>query len=358
MATRDIVVVGASAGGVEALIGLVRQLPANFPAALFVALHLPADAHSALPEILSRAGAFQALHGYSGQPWRKGKIYIAPPDHHLLLRDGRILLSRGPKENAHRPAIDTMFRSAAVHGGARTIGIVLSGSRDDGTAGLKAIKECGGLAVVQLPNEALFRDMPSSAIENVAVDHVVRIAEMGPLLARLTNEQVGPSPRAPAEMIMEDRVAAMEQIISTQKEPPGEPSVFTCPECDGVLFEYKDGEMVRYRCRVGHAYSADTLGGEQSKALEAGLWSAMAALKEKAAFARRMVDFMEKRGHEAAATRYRQEFELAKQRTEELQRLLESTLPMPVASEMPEPLDEAEFEKEKHDHSAERSGAG
>src|SRR5215212_968855 len=186
MSARDIIVVGASAGGVEALTRLVKALPADLPASLFVVLHLPPDAHSALPTILNRRGQLWAVHPRDGETIEPGRIYVAPPDRHLVLHQGVARVVRGPRENGHRPAVDPLFRSAAAAYGPRVIGIVLSGTLDDGTAGLLAIKARGGVAVVQDPADALSPGMPENALENVPVDYQLAVDKMGLLLDRLT----------------------------------------------------------------------------------------------------------------------------------------------------------------------------
>jgi two-component system chemotaxis response regulator CheB len=188
MPGHDIIVIGFSAGGVDALVRLVQGLPSNLPAALFVVHHFPASAVSVLPSILSRAGALPATHATDREPIECGRIYVAPPDRHLLLNNGRILVTRGPRENGHRPAIDPLFRTAAKAHGSRVIGVLLSGTMDDGTAGLMAIKRSGGMVVVQDPRDALYGGMPASAIEQVEVDHIVPASDLAPLLIRLVNE--------------------------------------------------------------------------------------------------------------------------------------------------------------------------
>ena len=185
MAGRDIVTIGASSGGVEALSALVGGLPADLPAALLVVLHSPEGMPSSLPRILSRSGPLEAAHPEDGDGIENGRIYVAPPGFHMLVEDGVVRLVRGPRENYHRPAADPLFRSAAVARGPGVVGVVLTGARDDGTAGLVAIKRRGGVTVVQDPDDALFRWMPESALRYAEVDHSVPLVKMAPLLARL-----------------------------------------------------------------------------------------------------------------------------------------------------------------------------
>jgi len=306
MPGRDIIVVGASAGGVEALATLARHLPADLPAAVFVVLHVPAHGTSVLPKIISRAGRLPATHAWDGEPIRPGRIYVAPPDRHLLLKSGQVRVARGPTENSHRPAIDPLFRTAARAYGRRVIGVVLSGLLDDGTAGLLAIKERGGLAVVQHPDDALFPSMPRSAMDNLTVDHAVPVAELGALLSRLTNEPLPAVPKiaVPAEMQVEADMAELELDALQTPHRPGAPSGFGCPACGGALWELRDGELIRYRCRVGHAWSPDSLLAEQSGAVETALWSALRALEERAALAQNMAQRAAERGHDPVARKF------------------------------------------------------
>src|SRR5437870_1151500 len=188
MSGHDIIAIGASAGGVDALVKVVKDLPAHLPAAVFVVLHIPAQSPSMLPDILNRAGPLRAVHPEDNTEIKHGHIYIAPPDHHLLLDKDHIHIARGPKENRHRPAVDPLFRSAALAYGPRVVGIVLTGVLDDGTAGLRAVKRYSGIAIVQDPDEAIYPGMPLSAIEHVQVDHILPLAAIGPLLVRLASE--------------------------------------------------------------------------------------------------------------------------------------------------------------------------
>ncbi|HEX8551271.1 MAG TPA: chemotaxis protein CheB [Abditibacteriaceae bacterium] len=288
---RDIVVIGASAGGVECLTEIVRGLPADFPAAVFVVLHISPHSMSVLPQILERSGHLPAIHPTDGDPIQRGRIYIAPPDHHLLIEGSCVRVLRGPRENGHRPAVDPLFRTAARYYGPRVIGVVVSGALDDGTAGLMAVKARSGLALVQNPREALHHGMPDSAVQNVEVDQILSLKEIAPALVELVAEtvEVQSSPVTEA-MKMETDIMGTDMGLVDHDERPGVPSSYTCPECHGALYELADGKMVRYRCRVGHAFSPDSLLAEQAQSLEAALWIALRALEESSSLARRVAD--------------------------------------------------------------------
>jgi two-component system, chemotaxis family, protein-glutamate methylesterase/glutaminase len=298
---------------VEALADLATSLPDDLPAAVFVVLHLPATGTSALPEILRRHGPLPAAHVRDGEPIQSGRVYVAPPNHHVVLRTGHVHLSRGPRENGHRPAIDPLFRSAAREYGIRVIGVVLSGTLDDGTAGLLAIKSRGGVAVVQDPEDALYTGMPGNALEHVQVDHVASAASMGKLLASLIANLAEPPP-APALSDMQVEVEmegfSLEAFEGTH---PGRPSGFSCPDCNGVLWQIQDGGLERYRCRVGHAWSPASLLTQQSEALEAALWVALRSLEERAALARRLAEPARRRGYSITATRFEEQAAEAQQ---------------------------------------------
>ena len=306
MPEHDVIVVGASAGGVEALIALVSSLPANLPASLFLVLHIPAQSPSLLPGILNRAGPLHALHPADGDTIQHKHIYIAPPDHHLLVEEGIVRVVRGPKENRHRPAIDPLFRSAARTYGTRVVGVILTGSMDDGTAGLLAIKRRGGVTIVQDPQDALFASMPQSAIAHVEVDHVVPLSGIGPLLVRLSHEQAAAQGGYPLskEIEVETKLAAMDTHESHNGEQVGTPSVFSCPECGGVLWEVHDGNLLRFRCRVGHAYSVDSILAGQTEAVEEALWTALKTLEESASFSRRLANEARNGGKDWLAKRF------------------------------------------------------
>jgi two-component system, chemotaxis family, protein-glutamate methylesterase/glutaminase len=314
MRDHGIVVVGASAGGVEALAELAASLPNDLPAAVFVVLHLPATGTSAMPEILHRHGPLPAAAVKDGEPIQPGRIYVAPPDHHVLLRTGHVHLSRGPREHGHRPAIDPLFRSAAREYSTRVIGLVLSGALDDGTAGLLAIKSRGGIAVVQDPADALYPGMPSNALEHVPVDHVLPAASVGELLARLIADPAEP-PSEPAPTGMQVEVEMEDfSLEAFERDHPGRPSGFSCPDCNGVLWQIRDGGgLERFRCRVGHAWSPESLLTQQSEALEAALWVALRSLEERAALARRLAESASNRGHAITATRFEEQAAEAQQ---------------------------------------------
>src|ERR1041384_3023768 len=306
MATRDIIVIGASAGGVQALSKLVAAFPPDLPAAVFIVLHIPSHAPSFLPDILARDARVPVAHATDGEEITSGKVYVAPPDYHLLIENRNVKLVHGPKENLHRPSIDALFRSAARWAGPRVIGVVLTGARDDGTVGMKAIKQRGGISIVQDPSEAPFPSMPLSVIQDVKVDYSVPLAEIAPLLTRLSRETIEEEGRYPVpdEVDIEARIAQQEMesdelIASVEKL--GTISKLTCPDCHGALWEINDKDLLRYRCHVGHAFSAESLSEGQTGMLEIALWSAVRALEEQMILYRRIVERANKSNRARAA---------------------------------------------------------
>ncbi len=301
---HNIIVIGTSAGGVEALLELAKAFPADLDASIFIVLHVGAHAPSVLPKLLSRRGTLPAIHPVDGQQIETRHIYVAPPDQHMILRPGTIHIVRGPKENGHRPAVDPLFRSAAAAYGSRVIGVILTGTLDDGTAGLVAVKQRGGLAVVQDPDDAFYSGMPRSAIENVDVDHIVPLSEIPALLLRLVNDPPATeSELADALIETETDIVEMDPDTFHGDDRPGNPSSFGCPDCGGVLWELNDSELIRFRCRTGHAFSVDSLLARQSDTLEEALWSAVRALEERASLSRRMAARMRSRGNTRGAER-------------------------------------------------------
>lgn len=286
--SRDVIVIGGSAGALESVRILLASLPSGLPAAVFVVLHLGSTSY--LTSILDKVAALPVMSAESGVAFEHGKIYVGIPGVHLLLHDSHILLRRGPRENFSRPAIDSLFRSAAASLGSRVIGIVLSGSLSDGTAGLRAIKRCGGLAIVQQPDDALVPYMPLSALRHVDVDYVRPAAEMGSLLARLTCEPAGPSPDVPIGIRLEAAIAAQELADMRVDDMLGKISPFTCPECHGALWEIADGSMLRFRCHVGHGFTADAVLSAQGEEIERTLGRLQRTHQERAVLARKMAD--------------------------------------------------------------------
>ncbi len=336
MAGHDIVVVGASAGGVEALVKLVRALPASLPAAVFVVLHIPPQSPSMLPTILSRSGQLPALHPTDGTRFEHGRIYIAPPDHHILLEDGHLRIVRGPKENRHRPAVDVLFRSAASNYGPRVIGVVLTGALDDGTAGLLAIKRREGIAVVQDPDDAFYPGMPQSAVEHVRVDYVLPLADIGSKIVNLVAMEVDTTMEQPVPEDMQNELSLTKMDLSRQKNDTriGAPSQYSCPECGGVLWEIQDESLLRFRCRVGHAFSVDSMMAEQSDAIEEAMWTALKTLEEQASISRKMAEQARRDGYTLMAQRFEERQKQAEKRVDLLVSALQkSETAIPVAQE-------------------------
>ncbi|UQN09503.1 chemotaxis protein CheB [Deinococcus sp. QL22] len=281
-----LVVIGASSGGVSALMKLCAQLPGDFPAAVLVVQHTSPAYPSMLPRILSSAGSLHAIHPRDGQSLHPGLIYVAPPDHHLLVKKQTVALTRGPKENRSRPAIDPLFRSAALSAGTRTIGVVLTGNLDDGTSGLHAIKQAGGLTVVQDPDDAEYGSMPRSALGAVNVDHRVPLDEMGALLTTLVQNllrnpgQSSMSPEEQRRLEIEVSIAGERHALSQGVTHLGPPSLVTCPDCGGTLMELKEGTVTRFRCHTGHAYTANSLLSHVSGSIEEKAYTVLRTLEE------------------------------------------------------------------------------
>lgn len=321
--THDLVVIGASMGGVEALSELVAQLPEDLPAAVCIVLHIAAEHRSYLPQILTRAGPLPALHPQDHSPLERGHIYVAPNDHHLLVEEGEVRVVKGPLENGHRPAVDALFRSAARAYGSQVIGVVLTGARNCGTAGLLAVKSQGGIAVVQDPEDATCPDMPRSAMRYVSVDHCVRLSQMGALLGRLVRTPVKAVRKRRVPKIMEQEVSVLVGRPEATNRPPegGVPSHFSCPDCGGVLFEMNDKGLLRYRCRVGHGYTGEALDAGQVHNVDSALWAAIRALEENAALARRLSARAREQNQQHSAHRYDERAQEAETQANAVRRL-------------------------------------
>ncbi|QNI30885.1 chemotaxis protein CheB [Alloacidobacterium dinghuense] len=308
MANRDLVVIGASAGGIEALQQLLGTLPADLDAAVLIVLHTSNHAGSLLPQIMQHASKLPVIHPEDRTRIEKGMIYIAPPDRHMIVEGSLLRVIQGPRENLHRPAIDPLFRSAASSFGRRVIGVVLTGSLDDGTAGLMVIRARGGEAIVQDPESAMFSSMPRCALEQVPDAQVLSLPEIPVELLRLTREIIPEETAADRvqdiQPIQETKIAEFDMSEIENDGRPGHPSAFACPDCGGVLWEIENSGFLRFRCRVGHAFTARHLGAEQRHAVETALWSALRALEESASLYRRMADRATGDNHDETAEQF------------------------------------------------------
>lgn len=325
MPRRDIVVLGTSAGGIEVLRVILAGLPWDFQASIFIVLHTSEDSPGLLPEILNRRSKLPVLYAVHNAEILPGRVYVAPSGaHHMLLERGRVRLAPGPRENRHRPSIDALFRSAAVSYGARVVGVVLTGNLDDGSAGLGEIKRRRGIAMVQDPEDAVAPSMPNSAIESAEIDFILPADEIAPKLVALTSEGRPEQPKLVSE--------------SQGMEPAGR--TYSCPECYGVLEEVKEGDMLRFRCRVGHIYSPESLHADQNVAVEKALWAAIRSLEEHAEFSERLASRSQSQKRARLAARFSQKAQASRDDAGVLRELLERSsepvLEMPEEIEIPD----------------------
>jgi two-component system chemotaxis response regulator CheB len=286
---KDIVVIGASVGGIEALRALVAGLPPDLPASIFVVLHTSPQAPGMLAEILDYAGGLSARSPKDRERIHRGTIYVAPPDRHLVIEPNLVRVTRGPKENRFRPAIDPLFRSAAQTYGPRVIGVILTGYLDDGTAGLWTVKQLGGTTIVQDPSDALIPFMPQNALAHVKVDYCLPLAEIAPLLVRLTSETEEEGVYSvPKEVEIEVNIAKEQKALEAGVLQLGEPSNYACPECHGVLLQLKEGSLWRFRCHTGHAYSIESLLADITEKMDDALSNSIRAFEEGELFMRHL----------------------------------------------------------------------
>jgi two-component system chemotaxis response regulator CheB len=327
MQKRDIIVIGASTGGITAMKKLVCSLPADFAATVFITWHMSPDSEGTLPDILAKCSPLPVANAIDGQQFEKGNIYTAPPDHHLLVDKDCIRVSRGPKENRFRPAIDPLFRSAALSFGNRVIGIVLSGALDDGTAGLYAIKQLGGTAIVQDPADAEVGAMPRNALRQVKVDHCLPAEKIAELLVTLVASDAVTVPVAAnipglKRMHREIDIAMQRKAASTEINIIGELTPYTCPECGGVLSRITEGDTPRYRCHTGHAFSAASLQTELAEQIDDNLWQAVRGLEESILLLNHMGDHFAENNEVRLAAWYFQKGQEATQKRRLLKELL------------------------------------
>lgn len=328
MKKRDIIVIGASAGGVNALIEFVKSLPQNFDASIFVVLHVHPSTPSNLPNILTNFGHLRAVHPRDGEKIKAKHIYIAPPDHHMLIEDDRVLVRKGPKENRFRPSVDVLFRSAAYNYGSRVIGIVLSGMLNDGTSGMWSVKHRGGLCIIQDPDDALFESMPLNVLHEVDVDYSIPVKEMSMLLQELINENAPKmheiTPEQMELMKMEVVIAANDNAFELGILNKGQLTPFTCPECHGALISLKEGTMVRFRCHTGHAFSSSTLLTGVTESIEEQVWSTMRTFEEAVMLLEHIANTFKQAGNESAAEEFFKKAEESRKRSKILHKMVKT----------------------------------
>lgn len=329
---RDIVVIGASAGGIPPLLTVMKALPEDFPAAVLIVVHMPPLGESRLPQLLRRVTTLPVVAATPEAPLEIGCVYVAAPDRHLLVQRGHIELSRGPRENHTRPAVDPLFRSAARAYGERVIGVILSGTLYDGSAGLMAIKAYGGYAIVQDPGEAAMSSMPEHALASAAVDDVLRADQIAPRLVALVTV-----PLSPKEDAMRDEGVRTQETIrddftaQSRDQRPDQITMFTCPDCGGVLWQEGVGTSLHFRCHVGHAYAPELLLALKSEGMEGALWACVRLLKEKATLGHQLAarqSVANRNGEQA--TRLEERARTDEQYVEILTRLLEHPLESPL----------------------------
>lgn len=322
MRNHSIVVIGASAGGVEALQSLFSQFPANLQASFFVVLHVSPESPGLIASLIDKSGPLKAEIAHDRDLIKPGHVYVAPPDYHLLVKPEHMRVHRGPRENRHRPAIDPLFRSAAIAYRAQTIGVVLTGHLDDGTSGLLAIKRCGGIAVVQDPEDADYPDMPANAIAEVEVDYRLALSKMGSVIQQIIEQPAAAVENIPEDIVMEAEIAEHTRSNITKEQTLGQLAPVSCPDCGGPLWQIDTDHSSRYRCHVGHGFTTRALLASQDKALEQALWAAMRTMEESANMALIMSKNEKLRGRERLAKTYQEKFDTSKAHAQMIRKLL------------------------------------
>ncbi|OPY97515.1 glutamate methylesterase [Bradyrhizobium sacchari] len=330
MSNRDIIVIGGSAGATAPVKRILADLHPDVPAAVFIVLHIPAQGIGILSTVAAAAGRLPVHQAVDGMKFERGHVYLGAPDHHLLLLDDRIRLGRGPRENMVRPAIDALFRSAALHHGPRVIGLVLSGLLSDGAAGLNAIKRCGGMTIVQDPSEAIAVEMPQRALEAAGADLCVPAARLGDVLSDLAREPPGIARPIAPDIRLEVEIAAGERIGSAILADIADPAALTCPGCGGVLSQVKEARPMRFRCQVGHAYTADALAKEQEGQVDEALRVALRIIEERAELVQRMAADGRRSGRPAVAEMYERRAAEYREYADMIRRVVLQSLDPPV----------------------------
>jgi two-component system chemotaxis response regulator CheB len=303
MSAHNIIVIGGSAGALRPLERILTSLPADLPATVFVVLHIAPYAGTGILDHLSKLASLKASVASDGANFGNGEIVLAPPDHHLIVKPGHVRVTRTPRENLWRPSVDVLFRSAAVAHGSRVVGVILSGALDDGSAGLSAIKRCGGLTIVQSPSEADVASMPDSAIRNTQVDHVLDAHAIAPTLERMSREPPLREVAIPDDLLLEAQFAETGLSSAEVNESLGELSEFTCSECAGPLWQ-RHGDMLRFRCLTGHAMSARSLEEGLNRNVDGALWAAIRQFEQRANLYKKMAADERSRGRARTAAAY------------------------------------------------------
>jgi two-component system, chemotaxis family, protein-glutamate methylesterase/glutaminase len=321
---QRIIVIGASSGGFEAMRKIVRKLPADFEPPIFVVWHMSSDVRGILPQVFNRENKIFAAHASDSEMISPGRIYVAPPDYHLLLQDGKVRVTHGPKENRFRPAVDPLFRSAALAYGARVVGVILSGALDDGTAGLWTVKQHGGTAVVQDPIDAEVSSMPKNAMQKVSVDYCLPATEIADLLVRLSKETIKNNGVMTDDQTRKEiQIAGEAHAMKKGELMFGELTPYTCPECHGVLSRLRNGNIVRYRCHTGHAYSNGTLTAAISEKIESSLYSAIRGIDESIILLNHMGDHLAEANKPKLAAVYFRKAKEAEERSKNLHNVIQ-----------------------------------
>jgi two-component system chemotaxis response regulator CheB len=300
---KDIVVIGGSAGSHSAIRQIIADLPAGLQASIFIATHMPTNSAGYLSEVLELASHLRISRAIDGQPIEPGCVYVAVPDHHLLVIDGTVRLGNGPRENMTRPAIDPLFRSAALSYGPRVIGVILSGMLNDGASGIRAVKACGGTAIVQHPLDAIADQMPLAALEAVEPNRIVTAQDLGPLIAEMVGEEAGQEKECPPALPLEVDIAAGARLGAERLKAIADPTALTCPDCDGVLSEVRGETPLRFRCQIGHATTAEVLESRAQK-VDAALRVALRVMEERVTLVTRMAEDARRTGRNAVAELY------------------------------------------------------
>ena len=320
MAGHKIIVIGGSAGALKSLVKILRALPHGFPAAIFVAIHTAPINRGLLSAILQRNGTLPAETAIDGTSIRAARVYVAPPDHHLLVRNGCMRVTRGPRENGFRPALDPLFRTAAAAYGPNVIAVILSGGGGDGVLGLADVKRYGGVVIAQDPNDAASPSMPEHAIDQIDVDHILPADDMAAVISELVRKWTDDEGEVMGDQYPDTAEAGSDALDTG--ELPGPPTPFRCPECGGALWELRDGQLVKFQCHVGHIYGSDSLAAAQADEVEQALWTALRALEESSALRRRMASHARERGMAAIAESYDDHAEESEARAKLLRRTI------------------------------------